>query len=966
MQKFVITLVCVFLLAAYSPVYSQMFNYVSPKDNSSLVSLGTNIILKSSEKIDLSSLSPNEFSVTGSASGTHQGIVKLSDDNKTILFFPATPFLPNENVNVQLRQGMKTESGTALPSTTIHFTTTPLSQRIEINPLTLLNDGLTAAQLETNATVKPARKIASTNTLPSDFPAITIDSSNNPSNGKLFMANFSLTPHDTIGNYIMIVNNDGSVAKYKKFNQPTFNFQVLPNGELSYANVAANFGSYGLVSWIITDTALNPVDTFQCGNGYVADLHDFMLLPNGHAIAFAYDPEPIDMSPYGGSPNATVIGTVIQEIDASKNVVFQWRTWDYLPITDSYIDLTTQTVDLIHANAFDVDQSGNILLSMRHLSSIVNIDRQTGNLNWILGGKENQFTFINENESNNPNYFSFQHNVRVQPNGDITLFDNGNQHLPNYSRGVEYQLDEQNKTATLVWQYRHTPDIYAYAMGTVERLANGNTLIGWGIASSAGAPVLTEVKPDNTTALELSLSPGQMSYRSYKFPWVSQQAEATVTVGELGGLLQGNTYAFNSSNDTTGVTIKFDSLNSSPYPTATVSVYNYAPVNPLFAGSPPLMVSNYFNFGQNGITSYSGEVQINLYNFPSITNPRQTIVYARSGSESNFIALPTSYDSTMNVLTFTTSTIGDFAFGIPQSVDSSYAPVPMLPKDSAIVNGQAPVKLVWGTRGIIQTYHLQVTTDPSFSTVVVDNSTLTSTSFRIDSVRNDTTYYWRINNTNAAGTSNWSNTEIFTTSAPFIKVLSPNGGEKFYVDSSYVIRWQSNINDTVNIDLMNGNTVVAKIGDTIYSGTNAIKWSIPSNVPPDSIYKIMVTSISNAGISGSSNSTLTILSGVTGVRDPKNIVRSYALYQNYPDPFNPTATIQYDLPTASRVSLKIYNLLGQLVATLYDGVEEPGSKSAVWSAVNLSSGVYFYKLDATSTGDPAKTFSQIRKMVLLK
>ncbi len=378
------------------------------------------------------------------------------------------------------------------------------------------------------------------------------------------------------------------------------------------------------------------------------------------------------------------------------------------------------------------------------------------------------------------------------------------------------------------------------------------------------------------------------------------------------------------------------------------------------------MVSNYFNFTSVGITGYIGEFQLNLYDYPAITNPKQTIVYARSNKDSDFIALPTSYDSASNELRFTSTTIGDFAFGVPQTIDSSYTPVPMLPKDSTIVNGGASVKFLWGTRGIVQTYHLQVSNDPTFSNLVVDNSSLTTTSFTIDSVHNDTTYYWRINNTNAAGTSNWSNTEIFTTSAPFIKILSPNGGEKFYVDSSYVIRWQSNINDTVNIDLMNGNTVVAKIGDTIYSGTNAIKWSIPLNVPPDSTYKIMVTSISNAGISGSSNSTLTILSGVTGVRDPKNIVRSYALYQNYPDPFNPTATIQYDLPTTSRVSLKIYNLLGQLVATVYQGVEEPGSKSVVWSAVNLSSGVYFYKLDATSTSDPAKTFSQIRKMVLLK
>ena len=71
---------------------------------------------------------------------------------------------------------------------------------------------------------------------------------------------------------------------------------------------------------------------------------------------------------------------------------------------------------------------------MRHLSSIIKIDRATGNVGWVLGGKENQFTFVNENEANSPNYFSYQHDARILPNGDLTLFDNGNQHTPNLDK----------------------------------------------------------------------------------------------------------------------------------------------------------------------------------------------------------------------------------------------------------------------------------------------------------------------------------------------------------------------------------------------------------------------------------------------------------------------------------------------------------------------------------------------------
>jgi hypothetical protein len=85
----------------------------------------------------------------------------------------------------------------------------------------------------------------------------------------------------------------------------------------------------------------------------------------------------------------------------------------------------------------------------------------------------------------------------------------------------------------------------------------------------------------------------------------------------------------------------------------------------------------------------------------------------------------------------------------------------------------------------------------------------------------------------------------------------------------------------------------------------------------------------------------------------------YQLLQNYPNPFNPVTTISYQLPTASRVTLKVYDVLGREVATLADGVEEPGYKSVRWDACNVGSGVYFYRLQAGE-------FVASRKLLLLK
>ena len=93
---------------------------------------------------------------------------------------------------------------------------------------------------------------------------------------------------------------------------------------------------------------------------------------------------------------------------------------------------------------------------------------------------------------------------------------------------------------------------------------------------------------------------------------------------------------------------------------------------------------------------------------------------------------------------------------------------------------------------------------------------------------------------------------------------------------------------------------------------------------------------------------------------------AYRLEQNYPNPFNPATSISYALPENSRVSLRVYNVLGQLVATLRNGVEPAGYRSVRFDASALSSGVYFYRLDATSSANPASTFTMIRKLLLLK
>ncbi|UCE19412.1 MAG: T9SS type A sorting domain-containing protein, partial [Gemmatimonadota bacterium] len=87
----------------------------------------------------------------------------------------------------------------------------------------------------------------------------------------------------------------------------------------------------------------------------------------------------------------------------------------------------------------------------------------------------------------------------------------------------------------------------------------------------------------------------------------------------------------------------------------------------------------------------------------------------------------------------------------------------------------------------------------------------------------------------------------------------------------------------------------------------------------------------------------------------------YQLSQNYPNPFNPETDITFGLPQAEKVTLTVYNLLGQVVDVLVDGPLKAGHHTVTWDASDMASGIYYYQLTANNG-----QWSQTRSMVLLK
>ena len=99
---------------------------------------------------------------------------------------------------------------------------------------------------------------------------------------------------------------------------------------------------------------------------------------------------------------------------------------------------------------------------------------------------------------------------------------------------------------------------------------------------------------------------------------------------------------------------------------------------------------------------------------------------------------------------------------------------------------------------------------------------------------------------------------------------------------------------------------------------------------------------------------------VVSIEDHKDAqIKRFSLAQNYPNPFNPATTISFNLEKNGKVTLKVYNILGQVVDILIDREMKEGEHKIVWEKQNVASGIYFYKLSANGK-------TKTRKMLLLK
>jgi hypothetical protein len=675
----------------------------------------TNIILRHTTKLQQSSIVKSLITVVGSESGTHTGDFLLTDDNQTIVFNPHKPFAYNEVVTVSVQQGIRSLANSEVPGYSFSFTT-------ETEGIIQYYDGVFDEDI--SMMQSPSNKSGVENVVTSTLPAppITIDSLNNPGPGYIFMATWDRNVPHLYGNFIFILDSAGQIVDSVRVNGAPFDFQVQPNGLLSYA--LGNFASIAPrpgeeLQHIVRDNNLAVVDSFKMKNGYVTDFHEFLMLPNGHVMMMSYHTIIFDMSTIvlGGQTNCSLVINVIQEQDTDRNVVFEWRNIDYIPITDSDLDLTGSRINYGTLNAFDVDDDGNILASFRNHSEIMKINRATGEIMWRMGSERGEFTYVGEHEENAPYYHSRQHHIQRLPNGNITLFDNGQSHTPPYSRGVEYALDEVKKEATLVSEQKYpNGNIFTVTAGNAQQLSNGGWFIGYGVPNPQFVRRnVVEYHSDGSIALELSLPNGILAYRAAKFPWNELIERPSVIHYEV---LPGNTYVFNDTTNSifTDVTIKYIDVNYG-YNEVTVTRFPFGPVQPEFIEDVTEVYPVSIIYEGFAIYFHTSEISINLLKYPKIKDPENTSFFIReTPNQGAFTMLPTTYDSSSNKLTATTTSFGEIVFGKTDDVSTANVPITYEPMNNQKVFPLDSLALRWTGKGFYDLFQLQVSNDSAFNT----------------------------------------------------------------------------------------------------------------------------------------------------------------------------------------------------------------------------------------------------------
>jgi outer membrane protein assembly factor BamB len=461
--------------------------------------------------------------VTGSSTGLHTGHVQGDSDGQGGSFLLDKPFAKGETVTV--RTGLNIVGGSG--GTYTFKVGNPLGP-IDAAPLPVVSAGSNGVmRFRSRPDLTPASVTIGKNTAPA-------------SEGDIF-----LTPQfGPLQNGPMILDSRGNLVWFHpdpvSQQMITSDFRVQRyNGQtvLTWFEGITNHGS-GRGQGIIFDRNYRQIGTVHAGNGLDMDLHEF-LISGGTAYIIAVQPTNVSGI---GKPT---MDDIVQEIDIKTGLVlFEWHALDHVSTGDTYFPPSSGgfVFDPYHTNTVEPLRDGNLMVSMRNTSTVYKINPSTGQVLWRLGGKHSSFR-MGRGAS-----FAFQHTVLQQPDGSLTVFDDGGgpPYPHNHSRGIRLSVDTRHMQASLVREYDHSPNIQANFEGGVQQLSGGDVFLGWG-----QQPFFSESNSSGQQIFDGRFTVPTSSYRAYRFAWNAQPpTQPALAVGASGG---GTTQLYASWNGATDV-----------------------------------------------------------------------------------------------------------------------------------------------------------------------------------------------------------------------------------------------------------------------------------------------------------------------------------------------------------------------------------------------------------------------------
>jgi hypothetical protein len=360
--------------------------------------------------------------------------------------------------------------------------------------------------------------VASVRCLPADFPQWSVTRFGTPQAGAYVVAPGT---GGSGAKYVAIFDTNGVPVWWVAASQPPngFDATVLATGDIAQTDEWGGNEVYALNGALVAQPHVVAGRT-----GVVGNVHEFQVLPNGNYLLIGQYGWTGDLSAIGGAASGVFLDNVIQEVDPSGSLVWQWDAADHIPFTEipprwwSTVLASPSVADPYHMNSLAWDH-GKVLVSFRHLDAIYEIETSTGSIVWKLGGVartesltplgDPDATPLTANGEPYTNVFGGQHDARVLTDGTVTVSDNQTL-LAAPPRGVRYQVDLPTRTATWLEQVADPPTAPASrCCGSATKLPGGNWVVDWG-----DTPDVEELSASGSPAFRLTFASATVfSYR---------------------------------------------------------------------------------------------------------------------------------------------------------------------------------------------------------------------------------------------------------------------------------------------------------------------------------------------------------------------------------------------------------------------------------------------------------------------